>query len=89
MLLNWGSQIYKYLIRLNSLQEEEHGAMKALGKPQAKFEAIKEAKKQKAWPTDVSMKKYLEHLNVTKSWEQTLIFTLSKCTYFFYIQILV
>lgn len=43
--------------------------MKALGKPQAKFEAIKEAKKQKAWPTDVSMKKYLEHLNVTKSWE--------------------
>nr|XP_011450218.1 ribosomal protein 63, mitochondrial-like [Crassostrea gigas] len=50
-------------------EEEEHGAMKALGKPQAKFEAIKEAKKQKAWPTDVSMKKYLEHLNVTKSWE--------------------
>lgn len=63
--------------------------MKALGKPQARFEAIKEAKKQKAWPTDVSMKKYLEHLNVTKSWEYTLIFTLSKCTYLFYIHILV
>lgn len=43
--------------------------MKALGKPQEKFERMKEAKKQKKWPEDISLKNYLEHLNVTKSWE--------------------
>ncbi|XP_048758020.2 ribosomal protein 63, mitochondrial-like [Ostrea edulis] len=50
-------------------KEEEYGYMKALGKPQEKFERMKEAKKQKKWPEDISLKNYLEHLNVTKSWE--------------------
>ncbi|XP_061197894.1 large ribosomal subunit protein mL63-like [Saccostrea echinata] len=49
--------------------EEEHGYMKELGKPHEKFQKMMEEKKQKKWPKDVSMKDYLEHLNVTKSWE--------------------
>jgi hypothetical protein len=43
--------------------------MKALGKPQEKFQRMIEEKKEKKWPEDISLKDYLEHLNVTKRWE--------------------
>lgn len=50
-------------------KEEEFGAMREMGKHQAKFEKLKENKRKSTWPADVSIKEYLEHMNVTKSWE--------------------